>query len=77
MTLLHSALGRVIRASLAPLFLSTLVIGCGPSDVGTIKTGSKGEETNAMLPTEGAKKPLKKGVELQGGPTAPAPGKKR
>jgi hypothetical protein len=73
MTLRLSSRGRMIRASLVPLFLSTLVIGCGPSDVGTIKAGTKEEEAKNMFPTVAGKKVPK--AVLPGGPVAKAPGK--
>jgi hypothetical protein len=75
MTLRLSPLRRIIRASLAPLFLSTLIVGCGPSDVGTIKAGSKEEESKNMLPTIEGKKLPKDG--LQGGATAAPPSRKK
>jgi hypothetical protein len=76
MTLRLSPLSRIIRAWLAPLFVSTLIIGCGPSGVGTIKAGSKEEVSHELFPkVEGKKAP--KGDGPQSGPTATPPGRKK
>jgi hypothetical protein len=76
MTLHLSPLGRIIRAFLAPVLLATLVIGCGPSDAGTIAVGTKEEETKNMLPKL-VGKPGAKLTDPEGSATATPPSRKK
>jgi hypothetical protein len=76
MTLHLSSFGRMIRATLAPIFLAALFLGCGPSDAGTISAGTKEEASKGMLPKLEGKAGAKL-ADPQGGASATPPSRKK